>query len=392
MKKKVIYAAIAAVAIGGAGWLILARSAAQPSSAREAPAVSVSTTTVLRQDVPVSLEAIGTVASLNVVDVRPQTSNTVATVHIKEGQFVRKGDLLFSLDDRADRANLEKALAQLQRDQATLGDLERQLKRSQEQVAKNFISQSSLDTVFSQVEAQRAALQSDRAAIHSAEVALSYDTIRSPLNGRAGGIAIFAGSLAQPSTTLVTIAQIDPIAISFTLPEAQLQRVLAASRKGAVPVNAIVPGAKAPLQGKLNFIDNTVDPTAGTVRAKATFANPEMSLWPGQYVTSRINVGAIEGALVVPQAAVITNTTGKVIYLVDASGSAQLKKIDVVHEFDGNAVVMGVAEGDRVVVEGKQNLRPGQKVREGQAAGAPARDGGAKKPAAGAAAEAEKRP
>ncbi len=286
MKKKVIYGAIAVFAIGGTGWLILARSAAQSSSGREAPPVTVTTTIVLKQDVPVSLEAIGTVASLNVVDVRPQTSNMIATVHIKEGQFVRKGDLLFSLDDRADRANLEKAQAQLVRDQATLSDLERQLKRSQDLLAKNFISQSSLDTVFSQVEAQRAAVQSDRAAIHGAEVALSYDTIRSPLSGRAGGIAIFAGSVAQPATTLVTIAQIDPIAVSFTLPEAQLQPVLNANRKGVVTVSALIPGVAVPLQGRLNFAPRPLSPMpiwrcgrASTLPAASTSARSRGRWW-----------------------------------------------------------------------------------------------------------------
>ncbi len=398
MNRKILVGAIVVVGIVGvSSWLYSRGSAeksAQGKSGKDAPVVSVTTARANQRDVPVALEAIGTVASLNTVDVKPQIGNAIAKVHIKEGQFVRSGDLLFSLDDRSDRANLEKAQAQLARDEAALADLDRQLTRSKELLAKGFIAQSALDTVASQVDGQRAALKADQAAIHGAEVALSYNTIRSPLSGRAGGITMFAGSLAQPTTTLVTIAQIDPIGVSFTLPEAQLQAVLGATRRGAVPVAAIVPGSTKALQGRLEFVDNNVDTTAGTVRAKANFPNPDMALWPGQYVTSRIGVDTLKAATVVPFAAIVTNTTGKVIYVVGADNVAQLRKVDVVYDFGTGAVVRGVTPGERVVVEGKQNLRPGQSVREATSANnpalqdAPAGDAGAAGAAAPAAAPA----
>jgi len=309
-----------------------------------------------------TVEVNGSVVSLNSVDVRAQVSNIVKKVHVKEGQFVRAGEPLFSLDDRADRANLEKARAQQQRDQATLADLERQYRRSQELLAQNFISKSAADNTLSQVDAQRAAVASDQAAVQSAQVALSYDTIVSPISGRIGAIPMFAGSLAQPSAVMVTITQLDPIAVSFPVPEGRLQDLLVAS-KARSPVTAVVPGMKEPLRGVLSFVDNTVDPQVGTVKAKAEFANGTQQLWPGQYVTTSISVRTLKDATVIPQAAVITAPNGRIVYVVGKDTAVQTRKVEVDYSFGDMAVVHGVEPGEQVVVEGKQNLRPGSKVR-----------------------------
>lgn len=322
----------------------------------------VTIATALRQDVPVTVEVNGSVLSLNSVEVRPQVSNIVQKVHVKEGQFVRAGEPLFSLDDRADRANLEKAQAQLLRDQAQLADLERQYKRSQELLAQNFISKSAADTTLSQMEAQRAAIAADNAAIRSAQVALSYDSIRSPISGRLGTIPVFAGSLAQPATVLATVTQLDPIAVSFPVPEGRLQDLLAAAKNHA-PVTARVPGVATPLQGVLSFVDNTVDAQAGTVKAKAQFDNGSQQLWPGQYVTTRITVRVLKDATLVPQAAVITSPNGKIVYVVSRDETVQPRKVEVEYPFGDQAVLRGVQPGERIVVEGKQNLRPGSRVR-----------------------------
>jgi membrane fusion protein, multidrug efflux system len=315
----------------------------------------------------VTVEVTGSVVSLNSVDVRAQVSNIVKKVHVTEGQFVRAGEPLFSLDDRADRANLEKAKAQQQRDEATLADLERQYRRSQELLAQNFISKSAADNTLSQVDAQRAAVASDQAAIQSAQVALSYDTIVSPISGRIGAIPMFAGSLAQPSAIMVTITQLDPIAVSFPVPEGSLQDLLAAAKTRA-PVTAVLANAKEPLRGVLSFVDNTVDPQVGTVKAKAQFANAAQQLWPGQYVTTRISVRTLKDATVIPQAAVITAPNGNIVYVVGKDNAVQPRKIDAQYSFRDLAVVHGVEPGERVVVEGKQNLRAGSRVRLEQAA------------------------
>jgi multidrug efflux system membrane fusion protein len=309
----------------------------------------------------------GNVVSLNTVDVRPQVSNVVEKVHVKEGDTVRAGQRLFTLDARADVANLEKARAQMLRDQATLADLERQYRRSQELLAQNFIAKSATETVLSQLDAQRAAVAADRAAVQSAQVQLSYDDIRAPISGRTGAIPIFAGTLVQPAATLVTITQMDPIAVTFPVPEGRLQDLLDAAKQKS-PVLATIPGRTEPVKGYLSFVDNTVDPSVGTVRAKAQFDNKNSVLWPGQYVNTSITVRTLKDATVIPVAAIITSPTGRIVYVVK-DDVAQPRKVDLQYTTGERAVVQGLQPGERIVVEGKQNLRPGSRVRVERAVG-----------------------
>ncbi|MBS0341465.1 MAG: efflux RND transporter periplasmic adaptor subunit, partial [Proteobacteria bacterium] len=240
MKKKVVLPLLAVLVVGGAAfWWWGARQAATgmpgqqqeqqqakggPGAARGngAPAL-VTLAQARRQDVPITVQVNGSVVSLNSVDLRPQVTNTVREVHVKEGQFVKAGQLLFTLDERADQANLAKAKAQQLKDEATLADLERQYKRNQELLAQNFISKSAADATLSQMEAQRAAVAADKAAVQAAQVSLSYSTLRAPIAGRIGAVNIYPGSLVQPTSSLLTITQLDPIAVSFPVPEDKLQ-------------------------------------------------------------------------------------------------------------------------------------------------------------------------
>lgn len=383
MKRWIVAVPIVVVA-GLAGWHFWKQEqqAANGGAQAQAPAASVTTVAARRMTVPVLLAANGTVSSLNSVDVRPQVSNVIAHVHIKEGQFVKSGDLLFSLDERADRVNLQKAQAQLTKDQASLADLERQLARSRDLLGKGFISQGATDTVQAQVDAARATLQADQAAVEAARVALGYDTIRATSAGRAGAIAVFAGSLVQPaSPPLVTISQLDPIAVTFTLPEGELNSLLEAQRAGPVKVAARLADG-APLEGRLSFIDNSVDSQNGTIKVKAVFPNAEHKLWPGQYVAVSTTVRALQDAIVIPQAAIITGIDARTVYVVGADKTAQARKIEVLYSFGTQAAVSGVQEGDSVVVDGKQNLRPGSKIRQADAMpGAGAKDASARKDA-----------
>ncbi|VTU18479.1 Multidrug transporter MdtA [Variovorax sp. PBL-H6] len=315
-----------------------------------------------KQDVPVTVQVNGSVVSLNSVDLRPQVTNTVREVHVKEGQFVKQGQLLFTLDDRPDQANLAKARAQQQKDEATMADLERQYRRSQELVAQNFIAKAAADATLSQLEAQRAAVAADKAAVQSAQVALGYATLRAPIAGRIGAINIYPGTLVQPSLSLVTITQLDPIAVSFPVPEGRLQDLLAAARSHT-PVEALVSGRKTPMKGALNFVDNTVDPLIGTVRAKAVFDNADQGLWPGQFVETRVTVRTLEGATVVPAAAIMMLAEGSSVYVVDAERTATRRKVQALYTFGTQVAVRGVEPGEQVVIEGKQNVRPGGKVR-----------------------------
>ncbi|SFM76842.1 efflux RND transporter periplasmic adaptor subunit [Variovorax sp. OV329] len=375
MKKKVVLPLLAVLVLGGAAfWWNSGRQATNGAVSQQqngsgenaapraagAPAL-VTLAKASRQDVPITVQVNGSVVSLNSVDLRPQITNTIREVHVKEGQFVKAGQLLFTLDERADQANLAKAKAQQLKDEATLADLQRQYKRNQELLAQNFISKSAADATLAQLDAQRAAVAADKAAVQAAQVALSYSTLSAPIAGRIGAVNVYPGSLVQPSASLLTITQLDPIAVSFPVPEDKLQDLLAAAR-GRTEVKAIVPG-RQPIEGTLDFVDNTVDPQIGTVRAKAVFKNPDQGLWPGQFVETHVTVRTLKDATVIPATAVMLLADGNSVYVVDEQRNATRRKVEPIYNFGTRVVVKGLEAGEQVVLEGKQNVRPGGKVR-----------------------------
>jgi membrane fusion protein, multidrug efflux system len=371
MKKTSLAFLAGALVLAGYGAWHLSHQAGAPAAAKsgnQGP-TTVNVVTPRRQDVPVIYQANGTVTPVSTVDLHPQTTSTVARVHIKEGQFVRAGELMFTLDDRSARANVDKAQAQVARDQAALADLQRQYQRSQELLGKNFIAQGAVDTLKSQLESARALVQADTAAARSAGVDASYTAIRAPMAGRVGAINVYPGSLVQLSTSLATITQLDPITVAFTLPESALADVLAAQRAGNVPVQVTAGAAGPAVDGALTFIDNTVDPVAGVIRVKAQFANADTRLWPGQYVNARLTVRTLKDALVVPQNAIISNTRGTFVYTVAPDQTARTSPIARLYAFGANAAVSGLTGDELVIVEGKQNLRPGGKVKAVSAGG-----------------------
>ena len=357
------------VAVGAGTWVLNhgsgshADGAAAPGGKGGQPPAVVNVVAPQRHDVAVVQQANGTVTPIRTVDLHPQTTATIRQVHIKEGQFVKQGELMFSLDDREDRANLDKAQAQVARDRASLADLERQFKRSQDLFAQHFIAQSAVDTLRAQVDQARATLQADSAAARASSVTTSYTAIRAPMSGRVGGINVYPGSLVQPTTSLTTITQLDPITVAFTLPEASLPALLAAQKRGRVEVEAM-PGADLPpVKGQLSFVDNTVDPQAGTIRVKAEFDNREITLWPGQYVGTKVIVQTLKDAVVIPQNAIITNAQGTFVYVLDKDQSARLVPVQRVYGAGVEAAVSGLAGSEQIITEGKQNVRPGAKVR-----------------------------
>ncbi|MDC8760281.1 efflux RND transporter periplasmic adaptor subunit [Janthinobacterium fluminis] len=368
MKKTSLGLLVGAAVCIGAGVWYWTHGGAAPAADKGGAAVPAVVTVVKpqRQDVPVLLRANGSVTPVSSVDLHPQTSSTVSKVHIREGQFVKAGELMFSLDARSEQAGVEQAQAQVARDRATLADFERQYRRSLELLDKHFIAQGAVDTLKSQVESARALLQADVAALRSVQVGASYTTIRAPMAGRVGAIGVYPGSLVQPATSLTSVTQLDPINVSFTLPESALAALLAAHKAGAVPVTAELAGKQ--VAGALSFIDNSVDPVAGVIRLKARFDNRDESLWPGQFVNVSLTVQTLKDALVIPQNAIISNTSGVFVYTVAPDRSAAVRKVARLHAFGLNAAVSGLNGDEQVIVDGKQNLRPGAPVRVAEAA------------------------
>ncbi|KQU80773.1 MULTISPECIES: efflux RND transporter periplasmic adaptor subunit [unclassified Rhizobacter] len=390
-KSLVGWVVAAVVVVAGVGYGLASRGkgegtggAAAPSSAASGAPVSVSTVRAQRRDYEVTLEATGSVTALNSVDIRPQVASTITQVHIKEGQFVKAGELLFTLDARTDEVNVAKAQAQLEKDLASLADAQRQLTRSKDLLAQNFVSQSAVDSSQTLVEGQQAVVSSDRAALAAAKVALGYNRIVAPGAGRAGAINVFPGSSVQPATsTLVTLTQIDPIAVGFNLPQRNLGEALRNLQSGRGVVTAVLPEGRGTLTGKLQFVDNNIDASSGTVKVKAVFDNRQQTLWPGAFVSVRLVVETLKDATVVPQASLIQGPRGNIVYVVDDGNKAVARPIVVVQAAGTEAVVTGVKPGERVVVDGRQNLRPGAPVAERAASGA-----AGKRPAAGAGAAA----
>jgi RND family efflux transporter MFP subunit len=369
MKKSTVGTLVATIAIVGvSGWYMThgapagKHGGAMQGNAAQGP-TTVSVVAPQRRDVPVVLQANGTVTPISTVDLHPQTTSTIVRVHIKEGQFVKAGELMFSLDDRSARANVEKAAAQVARDRAALADVERQYQRAEDLLAQKYVAQGAVDTLKSQVEAARAMLAADLAAASAVGVDASYNTIRAPMAGRVGAINVYAGSLVQMSTSLTTVTQLDPINVAFTLPESALGGLLDAQRRGAVAVRVTQTTSDQELTGALTFIDNTVDPVAGVIRVKAEFDNRATSLWPGQYVNTQLVSHVLKNATVIPQNAIISNTHGTFVYAVDGEQAAQIVPVKRLHAFGEFAAVSGLAGTEKVIVDGKQNLRPGGKVR-----------------------------
>lgn len=338
----------------------------KPSDGKNKP-ISVTTVIAQKRNYAVKLTANGIVTALNVVEVRPQVSNIIAKVHIKEGQFVHAGDVLFTLDSRVDTVNLAKVQAQMDKELASLAEHQRQLARSKELFEKKFQSQSAVDASQTVVQAQQAVVDAARAAVGAAKLNLAYNRILAPASGRTGLINVFTGSLVQPGTSgapLVTITQMDPIAIAFPLPQRNLSDALASMRRADSFALASLPDSAIKLKGKLQFVDSAVDAASGTVKLKAVFANKEMKLWPGAYANIELSVLTLKDVVVVPQEALVIGVDATSVFVVDAANNAEKRKVQVQTSAGGEAVISGVESGTKIIVEGKQNLRPGVSVKE----------------------------
>jgi multidrug efflux system membrane fusion protein len=365
--------------LGALGWWS-SRPAKAVAAAHATPApVLVHTAVVEARDVPIRLQGLGAVQAWASVTVRARIDGQLESVGFREGQVVHQGQLIAQLDDRVQKAQLAQAVAQKARDQAQLDNAREDLKRYVELARHGAIDRKTLDTQRAQVAVLQATVQADEAQVQAAKVQLDYTRITAPLTGRTGALQVDPGNLIRTTDAngLVLINQVDPIAVSFTVPDTAFSAVQAAVRKThpAQTAGQPVDGLTVEIYGRgqsqrlgsgaLVLVENRIDPASGTLRLKARLDNPDQALWPGQTVDVRLILGARTGALVVPQSAVQRGADGLFVYVVGADDSVRAQPVRMVVAQDGLAVVTeGLTAGERVVVDGQYKLRPGLKIEE----------------------------
>jgi multidrug efflux system membrane fusion protein len=349
--------------------------------------VPVLAATVARADVPVYLDAVGTIKALNTVTVRPQVDGKLLSVNFKEGDDVKKGDVLAKIDPVTYQAQLDQAKAKKAQDEAQLANSKIDLDRYERLAATNAINKQQADTQRALVAQNTALVQADQAAIENAQAMLGYTTIAAPIDGRTGIRQVDEGNIVHASDTnssIVTITQIKPISVLFNLPQQDLPQVNAAFDKGPLTVEAQRSDNDAVIdRGVLRVVDNQVDQTTGTVKLKAEFPNPDLQLWPGQFVNVRLLIDTLKQVLVIPTGAVQRGPNGTFVYVIKDDNSAAVRPIVVQKQDETQTVVKsGVEPNERVVTTGFVRLTDGSKVSIGDAnapaappQGARARDG-----------------
>lgn len=330
------------------------------------PGVPVSAAVAEERDVPVELHVIGAVEAYSSVEVRSQIVGVLERVHFKEGDDVRPGDLLFSLDARPYQAALERARAAVVRDRAQLETANRDLERNASLVKTGYVAQSDYDKVQSTAAALEATVRSDEAAVESARVSLDYCSIRSPIEGRTGQLNVHAGNLVKDNgdTPLVVINQVRPIKVAFAVPEENFGAIRAGQAQAPLVV-AVRPNGAAgePIEGRLTFIDNAVDAATGTLKLKATFANDDRALWPGAFVDVSLRVATRASAVLVPSRAVQTGQKGTFVFILGAEDKVAARAVATGPVVGDDTVIeKGVAAGDRVITDGQLRLVDGTKV------------------------------
>jgi len=334
--------------------------------AAEGP-VPVLTAEASRADVPVYLDAVGTVKPLNTVTVRPQVDGKLLSVNFKEGQDVKKGDVLARIDPAIYQALYDQAVAKKAQDEAQLANAQIDLVRYQKLAASNAINRQQADTQTAVVAQDAAIVRADQAAIENAQATLGYTTITSPLEGRTGVRMVDEGNFvraADTSSAIVVITQLKPITVLFNLPQQDLDRVNGAFAKGTLAVDALRSGDNSVIErGKLTVIDNQVDSSTGTVKLKAEFPNTNLQLWPGQFVNVRLLIDTLQNVVIIPTGAVQRGPNGTFVYAVKPDNTAGMKPIVVQHQDEAQTVVKsGLEPPERVVTTGFARLTDGAKV------------------------------
>ncbi len=329
-------------------------------------AVPVTTASVVQKSMPVEITVIGTTEPYSTVAVHSQITGELTSVNFKEGDDVKKGQVLFTLDRRPLEAAVDQAQANLAKDQAQATNARSQSTRYQDLLKRGIATHEQSDQMISNAAALDATVAADRAALESAKVQLAYATITAPLSGRTGALMVHAGNLvrAADAIALVIINQVAPIYVSFGIPEAQLPELKRYMARERIGVQAVPPNDQgAPSTGVISFIDNTVDPTTGTIKIKGTFPNQDHRLWPGQFVNVVVQLTTQANAIVVPAAAVQTGQQGSYVFVVKDDKTVDMRTVQVERVANSEAVIKdGLKTGETIVTDGQLLLVPGSRI------------------------------
>jgi multidrug efflux system membrane fusion protein len=364
------FAAMAAVvaAAGVGGWFVLGHRAAR-SDAAPLPAdqIPVTATTTAAHDMPIFDQGLGTVQTINTVNVKTRVDGQIMQVLFTQGQEVKQGDKLFLIDPRPYQATLDQAAANRMKDAAQLQGAQRDLERYGKLVGSGFQTRQSFEDQQATVAQLQASVQADLAAVEQARLNLEYTSIVAPFSGRTGAWLVDVGNYVQASagTPLVSITQIKPIDVGFTLPGRELDAIRHNQASGRLEVDAYAAGGgKLLAKGTLNFIDNHIDDSTGTIALKGEFANPDEALWPGEFVDVRLIIAMRKNAVTVPTQTVLAGPAGDYVYVIRADDTVQRQAVQVASRQDGLAVIAkGLAAGEKVVLDGQYRLANNVKVR-----------------------------
>jgi multidrug efflux system membrane fusion protein len=328
-------------------------------------AIPVIADTVVQKAVPVQVRAIGNVEAYSSVAVKSQIGGQLVRVHFKEGQDVKKGDLLFTIDPRPYEAALKQAEANLAKDTAQLKNARADLIRYEELIKHDYVTKQEYDQIQANAAAMEATVNADKAVVENARLQLKYCFIYSPINGRTGYLQSDEGNLIKENADnpMVVINQIQPIYVSFSLPEEYLAEIKKYISTGKVKVEVFTKSEDHLEEGTLTFIDNAIDISTGMIRLKATFANKEKRLWPGQFVDAAMTLTTEPNAIIAPSQALQTGQTGQYVFVIKNDLSVEARPVVISRTIDAEAVVeKGLQPGEKVVTDGQLLLVPGAKV------------------------------
>lgn len=368
MKRKLSYAILVTALMAGALFLSSCgtkQSVQAASQGAGRPPAPVVVTSVQQRDVPIQVQAIGNVEAYQMVQIKSQVDGQIQNILFTQGQDVHKGQLLVQLDKRPFQADLEKAIGQMKKDEAQAENSKAQAERYTELEKQGVVAKEQADLQRTQAKADASAVYADQAAVDAGRVQLQYTDIAAPIDARTGAILINKGNLVKANDTpfLVQLNQITPIYVTFSIPETTLSEVRRYQAGKQLKVLAYPKGDTQPAEGELTFIDNGVDMTTGTVKLKATFANKDKRLWPGEYVDTVLQLSLQKNAIVVPTKAIQNGQEGNYVYVVTPDGIAQPRNVTTSGTYKNLTLVRsGLAKDERVIVDGQVRVVPNSKV------------------------------